>query len=304
MRHRKLASGFTLVELLVVIAIIGILIALLLPAVQQAREAARRTQCRNNLKQIGLALHNYHDVNLKFPPMIIYQVDDGQTLSWGDAAAWGWGSMILPYIDHAPLFNALNPGPVRLEAAIAAAPAEFRRSLPAFRCPSDTGPDVSELTIAGFEVGQASYAAVNGADIRLSEQDVAGGIFARNGCTRMRDITDGTTNVLAVGERATRDPAGNGSDELTYTRWCGVRQGNMWHSGWRGLFEVAGTTYAPINSGSNTHWRWRGWFSSKHAGGCQFVLGDGSVRFMSDNIDIKLYRNLGQKSDGEVTGPW
>jgi prepilin-type N-terminal cleavage/methylation domain-containing protein len=134
--------GFTLIELLVVIAIIAILIALLLPAVQQAREAARRSQCRNNLKQVGLAIHNYHDAFNTIPPAWIstqFQV------AAGDVSHWSWGTFLLPYIDQAPLYSLLQPGTRRLDQNLAlggATAAALTTPLTVFRCPSDTGPSL------------------------------------------------------------------------------------------------------------------------------------------------------------------
>src|SRR5262245_45950852 len=140
MRSRR--PAFTLIELLVVIAIIAVLIALLLPAVQQAREAARRTQCKNNLKQIGLAYHNYHDTHNCLPPQ-------GETNGFVDSASmnvtpkpvWGWSTYVLPFIDQAPLFNQLNPGPTSLTAAVQSNTLYplVQTMLPVYRCPSDTG---------------------------------------------------------------------------------------------------------------------------------------------------------------------
>ena len=146
--RRSGIRGFTLIELLVVIAIIAILIALLLPAVQQAREAARRTQCKNNLKQIGLAMHNYHDVYLGFPPGYMntapYHANGNGPIS-GNYSQWVWGAMILPYIDQAPLYSRLQVGDIRLaDALTAGGPYDstdlLATPLTAFMCPSDVGP--------------------------------------------------------------------------------------------------------------------------------------------------------------------
>ena len=135
-KHR----GFTLIELLVVIAIIAILIALLLPAVQQAREAARRTQCKNNLKQIGLALHNYHDVNRAFPPGWVPQLSSTGAVSNTRRSSWAWSVFILPYIDQAPLFNQLTQTPVPVYPNFPVLPGDdLDRNLAAFTCPSDAG---------------------------------------------------------------------------------------------------------------------------------------------------------------------
>ena len=136
--------GFTLIELLVVIAIIAILIALLLPAVQQAREAARRTQCRINLKQIGLALHNYHDTYNTFPPLTVYSgYDTVPVHSATDQAAYGWGAFILPSLDQAPLFNQLNVSGSELHVSLqnAAFRPLVQTVLTVYRCPSDVAED-------------------------------------------------------------------------------------------------------------------------------------------------------------------
>src|SRR3954447_24995498 len=154
--HRRRRTGFTLIELLVVIAIIAILIALLLPAVQQAREAARRTQCRNNLKQMGLAMHNYHDVFNCFPPGYLgYPAAAGQDCSAVRntapfAQGWGWGTYLLPYLDQAPLYNSLNPGQKQAVCDNASGPALNagnpvlqRQLLPVYVCPSAADPDMN-----------------------------------------------------------------------------------------------------------------------------------------------------------------
>jgi prepilin-type N-terminal cleavage/methylation domain-containing protein len=134
--------GFTLIELLVVIAIIAILVALLLPAVQQAREAARRSQCKSNLKQLGVALHNYHDVHSVFPPGCVNQEGDTANPDDRDRLNWTWPVYLMPYMDQAPLYEQLNPGPTRATAAVSdpAKRAVMQQPLAAFRCPSDVGP--------------------------------------------------------------------------------------------------------------------------------------------------------------------
>ena len=136
--NERRVRGFTLIELLVVIAIIAILIALLLPAVQQAREAARRTQCKNNMKQLGLALHNYHDVYGSMAPGIVVDITNpgaAPTVGSNDPA-WGWQALILPFIDQAPLFNTLNPGTVKLKTALVSNRQELQAPRAAFRCSS------------------------------------------------------------------------------------------------------------------------------------------------------------------------
>lgn len=297
--HKK---GFTLIELLVVIAIIAILIALLLPAVQQAREAARRSQCKNNLKQIGLALHNYHETHRNFPPAFIYETDTANCSgSPCNDPSWGWSVMILPFVDQAPAYNSLDPGPTKLSQAIgdAAKLITLQQPLSVFRCPSDTGKNLSSLAISGELTSRSNYPGVNGrrTEVRLSDGD---GIFgARNESVKVRDITDGTSNTIAVGERASKI-IGNTNDSQTH--WAGVRESNQNGSGWRGAFEVAGVTSFPINSLESVHWRYRGWFSSMHVGGAHFLLSDGAVRFISENIDAGTYMDLSDIDDGQVIG--
>ena len=218
-RHRN-PFGFTLIELLVVIAIIAILIALLLPAVQQAREAARRSQCKNNLKQLGLALHNYHDIHRVFPSGVVDS--NPATSSPGDAAnnsnGLAWGTMILPMIDQAPLFNQIGTqtggftrswqdanGDGTLGDAIAAA----KTILPAFICPSDP---MGGLNTDKGSFGKSNYLgnAGRGAVQTTSTGAAAGaknGMFFENSKRRFRDITDGTSNTFFITERTTKNDA-------------------------------------------------------------------------------------------------
>ncbi len=219
-------SGFTLVELLVVIAIIAVLIALLLPAVQQAREAARRTQCRSNLKQIGLALHNYHDTSNMQPPGWI-GVTGGQPDVNG-INGWGWAAKLLPQLDQAPLYGSLN---FLVKVGDPANAAGRVKPLADYRCASDVGPDRWTINAAGTttplaDVAAASYAAV----FRKDEVDNCDGLavgfpcssdgaFFLNSRVGFRDVTDGLSNTLMVGEHQTRQSAG-----WLYT-WAGVIAG-------------------------------------------------------------------------------
>lgn len=351
MRTPRKKSGFTLIELLVVIAIIAILIALLLPAVQQAREAARRTQCKNNLKQIGLALHNYHDVYLQFPMGGYAAVDD----SCGyDDDGYGWGVMLLPYLDQTPLFNQLpmtsphdpscqppNWGVFQKTFSTTGGiiNAGGQHSLPAFRCPSSTLPDVtgsfsvpcqdrpgdpcSGITL---NITQPDYATgygtsdykgcvgVNDDGFFIKQRDAAGA--GRGKGTKMRDITDGTSNTIAVGE------ASYIRNTAQWGIWMGLPNADE-----PALFKTSAPS--AINGGGNS-----GDFEyhigpndmahavdddaafSFHTGGAQFLLGDGSVRFISENIDFGcpddssacrssidgLYKRLGAMNDGQVIG--
>jgi prepilin-type N-terminal cleavage/methylation domain-containing protein/prepilin-type processing-associated H-X9-DG protein len=308
--QHKAKRGFTLIELLVVIAIIAILIALLLPAVQQAREAARRSQCRNNLKQIGLALHNYHDTVGAFPPGWI----DNQ--QGKDHDAWGWGAQILPQLDQAPLFNILKVGegnppssdknPTNLAAA--------QTALSVFRCPSDVGPPTNAITsfsgtgtadqdhiddvsLSNYIVAMRSCGAISDNDVHQGDSstgwtpDNKNGAFYRNSSTRIRDITDGTSNTIAVTERLwafSSGPSMNTPVEAAYWIGCGRTRKDT-----RAARSLAFAPEMPINGGTRSHTT----ASSNHTGGVHALFFDGSVRFLSQNIDHFISPDGGQNDD-------
>lgn len=309
---RQRLRGFTLIELLVVIAIIAILIALLLPAVQQAREAARRSQCKNNLKQIGLALHNYHDVYGRFP---IGCQDAG-----GNEEMWGWPASILPQIDQAPLFNQLQVSDLRLRQVLENDTIRplLKTPLPAFICPSDPH---GELMDAGGPNGRGRHfngnntsSVVDNNNWRAAKSNYIGncgyndvdqgadsrhtrGVFqARNRSYKFRDIKDGTSNTIMVGERTTFCAAGS---------WAGNR--NPRGGGWQGADYTLGRTSIPINMPNNSaHYCTEG-FDSAHEGGAQFLLCDGSVHFISENIDYNLHINATDRvrdGDGPTRTGW
>ncbi|MCP4508676.1 MAG: DUF1559 domain-containing protein, partial [Fuerstiella sp.] len=203
-RHRAFhRHGFTLIELLVVIAIIAILIALLLPAVQQAREAARRTQCNNNLKQIGLALHNYHDVHKTFPPGWVDQ-------TFGTSSNWGWAVYLLPQIEQANLYGRLQVGNPHSLGIALDDPQKLKlmqTPITAFRCPSDTAPEINDrhtlVSDRQLEISVATsnlVAAAGGGDWTVAGKLT--GSFGKNSRVNLRDITDGSSNTIVVGERA------------------------------------------------------------------------------------------------------
>lgn len=292
LRNRR---GFTLIELLVVIAIIAILIALLLPAVQQAREAARRTQCRNHLKQIGLALHNYHDVFNVLPPGWV-GVTNGAYDIYG-MNGWGWAARILPHLDQAPLYNQMN-FQVKMESAANAA---FRISvLPVFRCPSDTAPaeiwtiqdgtgnSLANLAVANY-VGVFGISDIDDCNGAPNSPCLGEGAFFQNSRIQFRDFTDGLSNSIIVGERKTRRD--NGFDWTS--TWAGVVA-----NGEDAMVRILGTTDHTPNH-PNNHFDD---FSSYHVGGAHFALGDGAVRFVSTNIDIGVYQHLATRSAGDVVG--
>ena len=327
---RTRCAAFTLVELLVVIAIIGVLVALLLPAVQAAREAARRTQCMNNLKQIGVALHNYHSAKAQFPP--------GWIRNGAYGASWGWGTFLLPYIEQNPAFVALDPYRATLdEAALDPQRLEILQTpISTYRCPSDSEhilhPGNANLQpwivgrIQDQEIAMANYVAVygpgdlaernptpdahhNGAAANAID-NFGKGPFSKNSTTRVADITDGTSNTFAVGERAFHAPRHEYVDVAEYMAafWCGLGHGNQanWHS--EGPHWVLGHTFTFLHNSVNAS-ALQG-FSSRHPGGTQFLMCDGSVRFISEDIDatnfyldeppIGLYQQLSHKSDGQV----
>ena len=284
MSERRLRSrGFTLIELLVVIAIIAVLIALLLPAVQQARESARRTQCKNNLKQIGLALHNYHD--------LFNQLPLGEVTNRGAiTSAWSWAVAILPQIDQAPLYGGLTPGDTPLHAALAD-PVKVKmlqKSMPAFLCPSDTTQSLNlnrplrQTNGSQVQVATSNYLGAHGVCAWNPVSGRQAGVFAWNLGASFSGITDGTSNTIAVGERASgivrgTTPGGAGV-------WAGVTTVNnisfqltLPSDSVDGVLSLA---YDSMNPASNACHM----YSSRHVGGAHFLMCDGAVRFVSENV--------------------
>ncbi len=330
LRHR-VNQGFTLIELLVVIAIIAILIALLLPAVQQAREAARRTQCKNNLKQIGLALHNYHDVHNNFP-MARVRSYPGAPDSW-ETSNIAWGARILPQIEQNNIFTATDFSiwSTGGSAPVGANDPIRRNILPAYLCPSEPGlggvnwtaPNGTKVTgsPASTAYGHTNYAGNQGSDSRLRNHTapLGRGLFAENQTMKMRDLTDGTSNTLAVSEiiigfphlqvNATETGSAdtNGVCPTTGTRSTSTTRarGNAWFWGYFPASIVFTTNMTPNSKlwdcGDNTGNSMFG-ARSMHTGGVQAVLCDGAVKFVSENLDISIWRNLGDRADGNTIG--
>jgi prepilin-type N-terminal cleavage/methylation domain-containing protein len=319
--------AFTLIELLVVIAIIAILIALLLPAVQHAREAARRSTCKNNLKQLGLAIQNYHDVFKRFPlnrhggrnPNANYPEYFGNV---------GWLAMTLPYIDQTPLYNTIDFEEV-LQADLrfsvighnhAGVNRAARRTvIPGFLCPSNPQRALAtsqggwgngwndgldggrtdyvgnmgwmhaahrDCPLGGFggNWNGAAWADVQQLNVKLGNNN---GVIGWQGCIAIRDIVDGTSNTLAIFEdhhwREKENPEAIQGDA-------------MWMGPW-----AIHSTKMPINFDPNGDFRCDQW-SSVHVGGAHGLLADGSVRFVSENIDWTIRRALGTRGKGEVAG--
>jgi prepilin-type N-terminal cleavage/methylation domain-containing protein/prepilin-type processing-associated H-X9-DG protein len=278
MSLRLRRSGFTLIELLVVIAIIAVLIALLLPAVQQAREAARRTECKDYMKQIGLALHNYHDTFLVFPPGQVHANVGGGVQRTG----WGWSAFILPYIDQSPLYNRID---FNLGLTQNAQNKEVARTpLQVMRCPSDPMPPTDNVGMASEthairDPGQAttSYMASVGsfiANFGAGDAPARNGIFERNSRVGLRDITDGPSNTILVGEfswayRKAQFLYG-GVDNATGESG---RTGQLMRFGEQ---RINDQSIPPGNAHEG--------FSSAHEGGAHFLFGDGRVQFISENI--------------------
>jgi len=304
--------GFTLVELLVVIAIIGILVGLLLPAVQAAREAARRMQCSNNLKQIGLSMHNYESANRKFPASFYRAWPTTLGVTFG-TPGWGWGTMILPYIEQTPLYNSLNVTTTVLDGRVAATKLLAQTRISSYRCPSDTGP---ELNANRRDFGTSNYmavfgslydqgAATTGALVFGSQVGVGTGIFSPNSAVRFGDITDGTSNTAMIGEMC-YGPNGVKDSTGALRRYNG--------GVWAGTYiDTTGTSNVSVQlslcgfkAGSNVRFRRintpdsSNAFSSNHTGGVQFSFADGSVQFIRQNADGLMIDRIADRADGEV----
>jgi prepilin-type N-terminal cleavage/methylation domain-containing protein/prepilin-type processing-associated H-X9-DG protein len=295
--------GFTLIELLVVIAIIGVLVALLLPAVQAAREAARRSQCVNNLKQLGLALHNYDAVHQTLPPGYVSNFDaSGNDLGPG----WGWAAMLLPQLEAAPIYQAIN---FNLNIELSQNQTSRLPILKVLLCPSDqvkpfwwamtrdpmTGAPINQIC----QVAPANYVGMYG----ITEPGVAGeGLFFRNSRVALRDITDGTAQTIALGER---------SHQLGEATWVGAVTGAILapppgdpdgigfprpENSTGMVLGHAGEGKGPGDPRSDVNQ-----FYSQHAGrGVNFLFADGHVAFLKSTMNYKAYLALCTRAGGEV----
>ncbi len=306
------ATGFTLVELLVVIAIIGVLVGLLLPAVQAAREAARRMQCSNNLKQIGLAMHNYADTHRKFPASFYRAWPTTLGGTFG-TPGWGWGTVILPFMEQTNLFNSLNVGQWRADGRIAAIKLLGQTPLSTYRCPSDSGAAQNAnranfatsnyIAVFGSLYDQAAPSA--GALVYGSRENAGTGIFSPNSAIRFGDISDGTSNTAMVGEMC-YGPNGVKDSTGTVRRY----NGGVWIGAYDDTLATSNVStqlsLCGFAAGANVRFRKLNTpdssnaFSSAHSGGVQFVFGDGSVRFVSQNTDGMMMDRMADRADGEV----
>jgi len=284
-RRTTSSRAFTLVELLVVIAIIGILVALLLPAIQAARDAARRMQCSNHLRQLGLALQNYHDTLGRFPPGFM-AVNKSGTVSGG----WAWGVFLMPFIEQSPLQAELSPTKYTL-AEVITDPAllpMLQMRLSVFSCPSSPMQPLREFQGGGQLVATANYTCCRGyfdysGTTHLTKPN-NGVLFAQSGL-QMQDVVDGTSNTLALGERTVL--AAHQADPSKWPSWCGP--------GGLGIGSTVSSSVAErLNHPTNMHS-----FSSHHAGGAQFCFVDGSVHFIADSIDSRT----GGLSPGNSSNP-
>jgi len=283
-RNRR---GFTLIELLVVIAVIAILIALLLPAVQQARAAARRMHCRNNLKQIGLAFHNFHDAFGNFPTA----GDNGQSPTYAGSSAttvetYGWPYHILPQMDQTSLWEIGKTQKGRLKQS----------PIPSYYCPARRTPRLYQ------GLSKSDYAANLGAKNFGGPTSPGAVSKTRSTPVRFRNITDGASNTLMVGEARVHlaymdgdkpaSPAYSSDNEDCYTAGSDddvLRRGNA-----SPALDIRDTDIP----GNQCHWR----FGSSHAGGMQGVLCDGSVRMFSYNINATVFRDICVRNDGHLPG--
>jgi prepilin-type processing-associated H-X9-DG protein len=308
-----------LIELLVVIAIIGVLVGLLLPAVQAAREAARRTQCTNNLKQLGLALHSYHDGHATLPAgyVSLFNVGSANGAALRGARpprenensdpdvgpGWGWGSMILPHFDQGPLYNAINFNlDIRADDSLTAR----TTVLNVFLCPSDNPESLwwawrrNPLTGAAFapicQIAAANYVGMYG----LTEPGPSGeGLFFRNDVVRFADVTDGLSTTIAAGERSFliggSTWVGNVSRAVLVPPIGGVGHFRPETSAGMVLGH-AGERKGPGDPNGDTNQ-----FYSRHSGrGVHFVFADGHVAFLKTSMSYKTYAALATRAGGEV----
>jgi prepilin-type N-terminal cleavage/methylation domain-containing protein len=336
MFQRKQNRGFTLIELLVVISIIAILMALLLPAVQQVREAARRTQCRNNLKHIGIALHNYHESFSLFPPGYVDRNGNPNMTPDNDLGpGWGWASFLLPQMDQSTVYNQIN---FNVGVGIGVNAQVSQLALPAFQCPSDGlqrsfpvydstfSTPVTTLAHSNYVGCNGWFECFNGAggnpQLGAGDDGLAGtsgqaavGIFYRNSNVSAANVTDGLSNTVAVGERSSNHAPATWTGAVAGGRcpaWMAVLPPSPYSPPPSPAYDNADFGEALVLAHCNaTHLPNADFpvydpdtYYSFHVGGCHFLMGDGSVRFISSYVDGRTYQALGTIAGGEVNGDY
>ncbi len=300
MQPRRDDRGFTLIELLVVIAIIAVLVALLLPAVQSAREAARRAGCVNNLKQIGLALHNYHQAHDTFAVGYVAWTDADPNVT---SPGWGWASAILPTLEQSQLYSAGN---FALPIEHPANSTVVHTPLAVYTCPTDRFTGRFTLTDANnnpvTDAQTNSYAGNFGRDVNIAKTPDAGnGVFVRNRSFGVRDITDGTSQTILVGERGA---------VLTRTPWPGNINGGICRITPGSPSQSTRTKTAPVETlargdtgngtGSTDLFFDPDDYFSPHSAGINFLMADGHVLFIKSSIGFAAYGGLCSRNGGEI----
>ena len=286
-------SGFTLVELTAVLAATTLLSAQVLPAITQAREAARRSQCKNNLKQIGLALHNYHDVYNGFPVGWVGVDLESKKPDVRGMNGWGWAARITPFMDQAPLYNQIAFGArVDDEANVKL----ISKQIATLRCPSDpfakktwTIKDAKDAPLV--QLATTNYVASFGTEevakcekMESGETCQGDGLFYHNSMVNFKDIKDGLSLTLAVGERI-------GNEKVDHlSTWSGVVQ-----RGTHPFARILGSSNAALDAKE----RHPSDYHSQHDKGSQFLLADGSVRFVADTLDLKVFQALTTRAGAE-----
>ncbi|MDR3619663.1 MAG: DUF1559 domain-containing protein [Paludisphaera borealis] len=305
-RNVPASRAFTLIELLVVIAIIAVLIALLLPAVQSAREAARRMQCSNNLKQIGLAMHSYHATHDVFPPGYITGTESPNPNSPETGPGWGWGAMLLNNLEQSTAYNAAN---FSLPIPVAASMTVRTVSLSVFLCPSsttDAGPvflkDATGATLV-TDLSAGQYVASAG-QLEVEEFPASNnGLFYRNSRNGLRDVTDGSSTTLMAGERSRNVADATWVGVIPYSRVCtnpkwpirSCETANVMVLGHTGPSPDQKWVDVPNYKGAGADDFW-----SLHPGGCNFLFCDGSVRFIKESVNPRIFSFLSTRAGGEV----